>query len=93
MMVFADKRYNRADKRNKLPGWITSCLKDAHLNLSTDMVLHITREFMRQMAQPNNAGTSSSLLDQVRGQCVPSPSPQRSLDVPETCPERALNVP
>ncbi|KAK3282581.1 hypothetical protein CYMTET_9690 [Cymbomonas tetramitiformis] len=52
MMIFADKRYNRNDKRNKLPGWINSNLKEAHLNLSTDMALHITREFMREMAQP-----------------------------------------
>eukprot|EP00897_Mesotaenium_endlicherianum_P010484 jgi/Mesen1/9464/ME000627S08848 len=52
MMIFADKRYNRHDKRSKLPGWILSFLKDAHLNLSTDMALHIAREFLRRMAQP-----------------------------------------
>eukprot|EP00898_Chlorokybus_atmophyticus_P001467 jgi/Chlat1/2320/Chrsp17S00174 len=52
MMIFADKRYNRADKRNKLPQWISSHLKDAHLNLSTDMALHVAREFLRRMAQP-----------------------------------------
>ena len=37
-------RYNRHDKRSKLPGWILAHLKDAHLNLSTDMSLHIVRE-------------------------------------------------
>lgn len=52
MMIFADKRYNRHDKRSKLPGWILSFLKEAHLNLSTDMALHIAREFLRKMAQP-----------------------------------------
>jgi DNA excision repair protein ERCC-2 len=35
-----------------LPAWITSHLKDSHLNLSTDMLLHIARDFMRSMAQP-----------------------------------------
>ena len=35
MMVFADKRYQRSDKRDKLPNWITRHLRDAHLNLST----------------------------------------------------------
>lgn len=68
LMVFADKRYNRTDKRNKLPQWITACLKDAHLNLSTDMAVHITTAFMRNMAQPPSApdggGTMASLLDQ-----------------------------
>ncbi|KAK4273124.1 hypothetical protein QN277_021585 [Acacia crassicarpa] len=52
MMVFADKRYSRHDKRSKLPGWILSHLREAHLNLSTDMALHIAREFLRKMAQP-----------------------------------------
>lgn len=39
MMVFADRRYQRHDKRDKLPAWITSHLKDAHMNLSTDMLV------------------------------------------------------
>lgn len=52
MMIFADKRYSRHDKRSKLPGWILSHLRDAHLNLSTDMAMHIAREFLRKMAQP-----------------------------------------
>lgn len=37
-------RYSRHDKRSKLPSWILSHLHDAHLNLSTDMALHIARE-------------------------------------------------
>lgn len=52
LMVFADMRYQRHDKRDKLPSWITSHLKDAHLNLSTDMLLHVARQFMRSMGQP-----------------------------------------
>ncbi|PWA49229.1 RAD3-like DNA-binding helicase protein [Artemisia annua] len=44
MMIFADKRYTRHDKRSKLPGWILSHLREAHLNLSTDMAVHIARE-------------------------------------------------
>ena len=43
-MVFFSYRYSRHDKRSKLPGWILSHLHDAHLNLSTDMALHIARE-------------------------------------------------
>jgi DNA excision repair protein ERCC-2 len=52
MMIFADKRYQRHDKRDKLPKWITSHLSNAHLDLSTDMLIHIVRDFMRSMAQP-----------------------------------------
>ena len=54
--IFADKRYQRHDKRDKLPGWITTHLKDSHLNLSTDMLMHVAREFMRGMAQPYDRG-------------------------------------
>ncbi|THF98070.1 hypothetical protein TEA_027078 [Camellia sinensis var. sinensis] len=44
--------YSRHDKRSKLPRWILSHLRDAHLNLSTDMAMHIAREFLRKTAQP-----------------------------------------
>ena len=50
LMVFADCRYNRSDKRNKLPGWISSQLRDAHLNLSVDMCSHVAREYMKKLA-------------------------------------------
>jgi len=52
LIVFADARYNRADKRNKLPQWIKQHLTEAHLNLSTDMAGHISRKFLKRMAQP-----------------------------------------
>lgn len=62
----ADKRYQRHDKRDKLPAWITQHLKDSHLNLSTDMLLCIAREFMRSMAQPyDRAATGRSLLSEA----------------------------
>ncbi|KAF8006511.1 hypothetical protein BT93_K0720 [Corymbia citriodora subsp. variegata] len=67
MMIFADKRYSRHDKRSKLPGWILSHLRDAHLNLSTDMALYIAREFLRKMAQPYDkagSGGKKTLLSQ-----------------------------
>lgn len=66
MMIFADKRYQRHDKRSKLPGWITTHLRDSHLNLSTDMLLHVARAFMRSMAQPYDVSdVGKSLLSQA----------------------------
>jgi DNA excision repair protein ERCC-2 len=62
LMVFADSRYQRADKRDKLPAWIGARLRDAHLNLSTDMLLHVARGFMRAMAQPFDAGAVGAAL-------------------------------
>ncbi|KAF8064487.1 hypothetical protein HT031_003286 [Scenedesmus sp. PABB004] len=58
LMVFADKRYQRADKRDKLPRWITAHLSEAHMNLSTDMLLVVARAFMRAMAQPVDAAAA-----------------------------------
>ncbi|RZC81025.1 hypothetical protein C5167_043617 [Papaver somniferum] len=51
MMIFADKRYSRHEKRSKLPGWVLSHLCEAHLNVSTYMALHIGSEFLRKMSQ------------------------------------------
>lgn len=91
-MVFADKRYQRHDKREKLPQvragnacqafgpslamqrrtltdgrrtltvgrasgalwmqWIKAHLRDAHMNLSTSMLVRVARTFFAEMAQP-----------------------------------------
>ncbi len=73
--VFADQRYQRHDKRDKLPGWITSHLRDAHLNLSTDMLLHVAREFMRAMAQPyDRHGAMTRLLTGERADTLGAPA-------------------
>lgn len=52
LMVLADKRYARPEKRSKLPGWIASSIGPAQINLSTDMAVQLARQFFRQMAQP-----------------------------------------
>mmetsp|Transcript_34561 Transcript_34561/g.97475 ORF Transcript_34561/g.97475 Transcript_34561/m.97475 type:complete len:753 (+) Transcript_34561:3-2261(+) len=62
MMVFADSRYARLDKREKLPGWITSRMKDQHLQLSVETLLQVAREFMREMAQPFERGPNGLTL-------------------------------
>ncbi|OON19749.1 SURF4 family protein [Opisthorchis viverrini] len=48
------KRYARADKRSKLPGWIQSQLQDAFVNLSTEEAVQASRRFLRLMGQPFN---------------------------------------
>jgi len=52
LMVFADKRFSRADKRSKLPKWIQQHITDSSLNLSTDMAIQVAKNFFREMAQP-----------------------------------------
>lgn len=39
LVILADSKYNRHDKRSKLPPWINQFMKDYHLNLSTDIAV------------------------------------------------------
>ncbi|MGK3746484.1 MAG: DNA excision repair protein ERCC-2 [Bacillariaceae sp.] len=52
LMILADSRYNRHDKRSKLPKWILQFLGEQNLNLSTDMALQQVKQFLRLMGQP-----------------------------------------
>jgi len=52
IMVLADKRFGRQDKRGKLPKWIQEHLKDSMTNLSTEEAVQISRKWLRLMAQP-----------------------------------------
>ncbi|KTW28921.1 DNA repair helicase rad15 [Pneumocystis carinii B80] len=54
VMVLADKRFSRADKRNKLPKWIQEYITSGTSNLSTDMSLAFAEKFLKVMAQPFN---------------------------------------
>jgi len=51
-MVFADRRFARADKRAKLPKWINQYIAETATNLSTDMAIVMSKRFLRSMAQP-----------------------------------------
>ncbi|THG97757.1 hypothetical protein EW026_g4301 [Hermanssonia centrifuga] len=62
LMIFADKRFARADKRAKLPRWINQYITDTASNLSTDMALTLSKLFMRTISQnPNENQTGISL--------------------------------
>ncbi|XP_032673309.1 general transcription and DNA repair factor IIH helicase subunit XPD [Odontomachus brunneus] len=69
IMVFADKRFSRADKRSKLPKWIQEHLSDSLCNLSTEEAIQISKRWLRQMAQPftreNQLGLSLLTREQL----------------------------
>ena len=52
IMVFADKRFARLDKRSKLPKWIVQEIAEECVNLSTDMAISLAKSFLKNMAQP-----------------------------------------
>eukprot|EP00795_Rhopilema_esculentum_P003154 gene3154-1459_t len=72
VMVFADKRFSKADKKGKLPKWIQEHLKDANCNLTTDEGVQVAKRFLRQMAQPFNRddqlGLSLLTLEQLESE-------------------------
>lgn len=62
LMILADSRYNRHEKRSKLPKWILQFLEQQYLNLSTDMALDHVRQFLRLMGQPIDQKALQSVL-------------------------------
>lgn len=69
IMIFADKRFSRQDKRTRLPKWIQEHLTDNYCNLSTEESMQIARRWLRQMAQPftreDQLGVSLLTLNQL----------------------------
>ncbi|XP_055919297.1 general transcription and DNA repair factor IIH helicase subunit XPD [Eupeodes corollae] len=69
IMIFADKRFSRQDKRGRLPKWIQEYLVDSYCNLSTEEAMHLARRWLRQMAQPftreDQLGISLLTLEQL----------------------------
>nr|CAA43022.1 rad15 [Schizosaccharomyces pombe] len=61
IMVLADKRYGRSDKRTKLPKWIQQYITEGATNLSTDMSLALAKKFLRTMAQPFTASDQEGI--------------------------------
>eukprot|EP00934_Nitzschia_sp_Nitz4_P005055 Nitzschia sp. Nitz4//scaffold55_size114948//63607//66252//NITZ4_003904-RA/size114948-snap-gene-0.175-mRNA-1//1//CDS//3329554539//5045//frame0 len=62
LMIFADSRYNRHDKRSKLPKWILQFLGEQYLSLSTDMAIAHVKQFLRIMGQPIDQVALQSVL-------------------------------
>jgi len=62
LMILADSRYNRHDKRSKLPKWILQFLGEHYLNLSTDMAISHVKQFLRLMGQPIDQTALQSVL-------------------------------
>lgn len=62
VVIFADKRYSRADKRNKLPQWILDLMPSSQIDLDTQAALSVVRMYVRSMAQPVTDGDLENVL-------------------------------
>ena len=81
-MIFADSRYNRHDKRTKLPKWILQFLGDGQLNLSTDTAIAQVKHFLRVMAQPVDQNALKEVLLSLEEVEAMSQPPIQMLDAP-----------
>lgn len=62
IVILADKRFNRPDKRAKFPPWITSFIRTSSLNLSTDVAVEQIKVFLKIMGQPIDKDSLHSIL-------------------------------
>uniref|UniRef100_A0A8C9HCX6 General transcription and DNA repair factor IIH helicase subunit XPD n=1 Tax=Piliocolobus tephrosceles TaxID=591936 RepID=A0A8C9HCX6_9PRIM len=51
IMLFADVRYARNDKKSKLPPWIIKCMDISHVNLNVSTAVDIAKQFLLKMSQ------------------------------------------
>eukprot|EP00038_Savillea_parva_P002094 m.110607 g.110607 ORF g.110607 m.110607 type:complete len:841 (+) comp10718_c0_seq2:518-3040(+) len=67
IMCFVDSRFARSDKRTKLPQWIQRKIKPAHQSLSSVEAIQVSKDFLREMAQPYEKNFGKHLLsaDQI----------------------------
>ncbi|KIM33127.1 hypothetical protein M408DRAFT_325951 [Serendipita vermifera MAFF 305830] len=61
LMVFADRRFARSDKRSKLPKWINQYITENASNLSTDMAIVLSKSFMRTISQNTNENLQTGI--------------------------------
>ena len=70
IVVLADSRFNKNDKRSKFPPWISQFVSEtSSLNLSTDVAIEQIKSFLRELGQPIDQVALRSILlseDQLR---------------------------
>jgi DNA excision repair protein ERCC-2 len=82
LMILADSRYNRHDKRSKLPKWILQFLGEQYLNLSTDTAIQHVKQFLRLMGQPIDQEALQSVLLTVEEANRMNPRPNTVTAIP-----------
>lgn len=66
VLVFADSRFPRNDKKTKLPGWVAQFLSDGQQDLTTDMAVAQIKSFLRQTGQPVDQKLLQNILTHER---------------------------
>nr|QDO16534.1 general transcription and DNA repair factor IIH helicase subunit XPD [Crypthecodinium cohnii]USW07864.1 general transcription and DNA repair factor IIH helicase subunit XPD [Crypthecodinium cohnii]USW07865.1 general transcritpion and DNA repair factor IIH helicase subunit XPD [Crypthecodinium cohnii] len=96
VMVLADQRYARQDKRSKIPDWIQKFLEPGHVVMSTDVAVLAARSFLLSMSQPyeekmgENASvwTPKDLAERQRREQLQPPVPHEEMASSRPPPEK-----
>lgn len=51
LMIFADQRFRRPGKYNKLPNWIKKCLEESNIDLTIETAVKLAGCFFRNMGK------------------------------------------
>jgi DNA excision repair protein ERCC-2 len=88
IMIFADKRFARSDKRNKMPPWISQFISPSQMNLTTQEAVAVSKQFLKLMAQPisreSQIGTSLWTISQISQQPTSDLSKYHSTSAPKS---------
>lgn len=68
IMIYADQRYSRQDKRSKIPEWIRNFIEPGHAALATDAAVSVAKNFLLHMSQPYKQidGPGASILSSAQ---------------------------
>ena len=70
VVILADFRYNKQDKRNKMPQWIQQFLRESSLNVSTDVAIDNIKAYVSSPSLLCAASASAGCcLASLYGQC------------------------
>ena len=62
IVILADFRYGKQDKRSKLPQWIQQFMRETSLNVSTDVAIEHMKAFLKSVGQPVDKRALHSIL-------------------------------
>ena len=62
VLIFADNRFHRSDKRSKLPPWMLQFLPEGQQDLTTDSAVAQIKSFLRQTGQPVDQNLLQTIL-------------------------------
>jgi len=62
IVILADFRYNKQDKRSKLPQWIQQFMREGSLNTSTDVAIEQIKAFLKVTGQPVDRRALDSIV-------------------------------